>query len=226
MTNTVSFIVYMLITAFTPGPNNITSMTNASHYGFKKSWSYNLGMWCAFSIVMILCALFTTVLQVYIPSVKPYLIGAGAAYMLHLAWKTWRSEPPKENSEEIETVKSISIEKEISENGTSVNSKKQLSKKKMPLFWQLFFSGAVLQFVNPKIMIYGITSLSVYIVPVYSDKIVIALFALLLSSVGTTSTVCWALAGSALRTLFSRHTKVVNSVLALLLVWCTISLFF
>lgn len=233
MTNSVSFIVYMLITAFTPGPNNITSMTNASTYGFKKSWSYNLGMWCAFSVVMILCALFTTVLQIYIPSIKPYLLGAGAAYMLHLAWKTWRSEPPKETPDE-ELLDEDINRKEISEDRTDekridetdiTTGEKKKTKKKMSLFWQLFLSGAVLQFVNPKIMIYGITSLSVYIVPVYSDKVIIALFALLLSSVGTTSTVCWALAGSVLRTLFAKHTKVVNTILALLLLWCTISLF-
>lgn len=206
--NYVSFIVYMLITAFTPGPNNITSMTNAARYGFSKSYPYNIGMWCAFSVVMILCALFSTLLQTYVPTIKPYLIGAGAVYMLHLAWATWKSEPPKEDS-------SMDITDEI--NADSKHSKS--------LFWKLFISGATLQFVNPKIIIYGLTLLSVYIVPCYSNKITIALFAILLSSVGTTSTVCWGIAGSSLRKLFSRHTKIVNGVLAILLLWCTVSLF-
>ncbi len=213
MTNLLAFLTYMLITAFTPGPNNITSMSNAATYGFKKSWPYNLGMWCAFSVVMILCALFSTVLQTYIPSIKPYLIGAGAAYMLHLAWKTWKAEPPKVGTSAEDTL-----------NG-DLNTEQTDSKKTLSLSTRLFLSGAALQFVNPKIIIYGITSLSVYVIPNYSNKAIIALFALLLALVGTTSTVCWALAGSSLRLLFSQHTKIVNGVLAILLLWCTVSLF-
>ncbi|HWJ02835.1 MAG TPA: lysine transporter LysE, partial [Verrucomicrobiae bacterium] len=37
MPNFAAFLSYVLVTSFTPGPNNIMSMSNASRYGFKKS---------------------------------------------------------------------------------------------------------------------------------------------------------------------------------------------
>jgi hypothetical protein len=37
MPNFAAFLSYVLVTTFTPGPNNIMSMSNASRYGFKKS---------------------------------------------------------------------------------------------------------------------------------------------------------------------------------------------
>ncbi|WP_312815044.1 hypothetical protein [Sedimentibacter sp.] len=41
MPNLSAFISYAFITSFTPGPNNIMSMTNATKYGFKKSLPFN-----------------------------------------------------------------------------------------------------------------------------------------------------------------------------------------
>lgn len=36
MPNLVAFLSYAVVTTFTPGPNNIMTMSNASRYGFKK----------------------------------------------------------------------------------------------------------------------------------------------------------------------------------------------
>lgn len=224
MFNISSFIIYMLVTAFTPGPNNITSMTNAARYGFKKSWPYNLGLYLAFSVVMILCALASTVLNAYVPKIKPYMIGAGAAYMLHLAWQTFRAPSFTETDETDKTNENLERKKCTGKTADTGNVNPKNSQN-ANLSRKLFFSGAALQFMNPKIIIYGITSLSVYIVPCFKSRAVITLFALLLAFVGTTSTVCWALAGSKLRATFTRHSKIVNPILALLLLWCTVSLF-
>lgn len=49
MPNFAAFISYALITTFTPGPNNIMSMSNASRYGFKKSIMFNVGVFLVFS---------------------------------------------------------------------------------------------------------------------------------------------------------------------------------
>lgn len=40
----IGFLSYVFITAFTPGPNNIMSMSNASRLGFKKAFPFNLGI--------------------------------------------------------------------------------------------------------------------------------------------------------------------------------------
>ncbi len=89
-----------------------------------------------------------------------------------------------------------------------------------------FVSGLILQFVNPKIYIYCIVSMEAYILPYYQERReVLVLFALLLAFIGFAFTLCWSLFGSAFKLLFSKYAKVTNTVMALLLVYCAVSLF-
>lgn len=88
-----------------------------------------------------------------------------------------------------------------------------------------FIVGALLQFINPKIMIYGITAMSSFILPFYREIPVLLLFSFLLSFVGFTATICWALFGSLFNKLFSRHAKILNVIMVILLMYCVVSLF-
>lgn len=188
----ISFLSYAVITAVTPGPNNIMSMSNAGRLGFRKSLPFNFGIWTGFSAVMILCTLFCSGLSQTIPKIKLPMLIAGALYMLHLAWKIVRS--------------SSVIEEDHSGTG--------------------FLSGLMLQFVNPKIYIYCIVSMEAYILPSYQGQWgALIFFALLLALIGFLSTVCWAAFGSVFRLLFSRYARITNTVMALLLVYCAVSLF-
>ena len=54
---------------------------------------------------------------------------------------------------------------------------------------------------------------------------ILLLFALLLAFIGFAFTLAWAAFGSVFRLLFSRHARVVNTIMALLLVYCAVSLF-
>ncbi len=187
-----SFLSYAVITAATPGPNNIMSMSNGSQKGFLKAMPFNLGIWAGFSVVMCLCTAFCSFLSSLIPKIKLPMLILGAAYMLYLAW---------------ETVKSTGEIEEISACGG-------------------FFSGLFLQFVNPKIYIYCIMSMEAYILPIYHGQALPLFgFAMLLSFIGFAFTVVWSAFGSAFRILFSRYAKAVNTVMALLLVYCAVSLF-
>ncbi len=188
----IPFSTYVIITAVTPGPNNITSMSSAGRLGFRKSLPFNLGIWAGFSIVMLACTLFCSVLESVIPKIKPPMLIVGAAYMLYLAWKTFTS------TEEID-----------GENSRSG-----------------FMSGFVLQFVNPKIYIYGIMSMEAYILPYYGGQpLVLYGFAMLLAFTGFACTLCWSAFASAFRLLFSKYARITNTIMALLLVYCAISLF-
>ncbi len=40
-----SFLTYAVITAATPGPNNVMSMSNAGRLGFRRALPFNLGIW-------------------------------------------------------------------------------------------------------------------------------------------------------------------------------------
>ena len=88
-----------------------------------------------------------------------------------------------------------------------------------------FAAGMLLQFMNPKIYIYAITAMSLYILPIYSSPLALFGFVLVLTVIGASGSYVWALFGAALCRFFARHTKAVNLVMALLLVYCAVSLF-
>ena len=186
-----SFLTYAVVTAVTPGPNNIMSMSNGSRKGFFAALPFNFGIGVGFSIVMLLCTAFCSMLSALIPKVNTPMLIVGAGYMLYLAWETFRS--------------GDSLEENHSHDG--------------------FVSGLLLQFINPKIYIYGIVSMEAYILPNISSRAVVALFALGLAFTGFVLTLCWSAFGSLLGRLFSSHARAVNRVMALLLVWCAVSLF-
>ena len=189
----VNFLSYAVVTAITPGPNNILSMTHASRVGFRRSFPFHLGVWWGFSLVMLLCTVFCQFLAELIPVIKTPMLIAGALYLLWLAWKTFRS-PPLEGS--------------TSDGGG-------------------FLSGFVLQFINPKIYIYCLVSMEAYILPAYQGQWgALVCFALLLPFIGFLFTLCWALFGSLFQLLFSKYARITNTLMALLLVYCAVSLFF
>lgn len=87
----VSFLTYAVVTAVTPGPNNIMSMSNGSRRGFRGALPFNFGILAGFSVVMILCTAFCSLLSAWIPKIKTPMLIVGACYMLCLAWETFRS---------------------------------------------------------------------------------------------------------------------------------------
>ena len=90
-----------------------------------------------------------------------------------------------------------------------------------------FLSGLFLQFINPKIYIYCIMSMEAYILPFYSGQFhPLFVFAMRLAFIGFVCTLCWSAFGSAFKWLFSKHAKLVNTIMAVLLVYCAASLFF
>lgn len=186
------FLTYAFATAVTPGPNTLASMSNGGRLGFRRALPFNFGILVGFSVVMLACTILCGTVSALIPKIRVPMLVVGAAYMLHLAWKTWRSG-------------SLAEER----HGGSG-----------------FRDGLLLQFVNPKIYIYGIVSMESYVLPVYQGQTaVLAGFALLLAFIGFALTLCWSAFGSAFRLLFSKYAKVTNTVMALVLVWCAISLF-
>lgn len=186
------FLIYCFVTAYTPGANNLLSMSNAIRLGFRRSIRFNFGILAGFAVIMTACTIFSAALYSLLPKVKFILQIAGGSYMLYLAWKIWKS------SSEINT-----------EDGKEAS----------------FLSGMLLQFINPKIYIYAITAMSLYILPVYHSAGALAGFTVVLSLIGASGSFVWALFGGIFCRFLSRHTKIVNLIMALLLVYCAASLF-
>lgn len=97
MPNFIAFISYVFVTSFTPGPNNIMAMTNASHHGFRKSIPFNLGVGVGFFTILILSNLFSVTLYRYLPTVKPVVLVffslflAGVSFLSTGSWALFGS---------------------------------------------------------------------------------------------------------------------------------------
>ena len=87
-------------------------------------------------------------------------------------------------------------------------------------------SGMLLQLVNVKVILYSFTVMSAFILPHYSGVMIISAFIFLLSFIGFSATVCWAIFGVAFEGLFKKYGKILNAVMALLLVYCAATMIF
>ena len=195
MANFYPFLIYVLVTTFTPGPNNIMSMTNAMRSGYRRTLKFLLGVFTGFVVVMLLCGLLNVVLVSLLPQMQFWLNILGAAYMLYLAVHTFLSKP---------------IEDQPLETGLNT-----------------FEAGFLMQFLNLKVILYGITVYSVFITPYIHNPASLILFAILLALIGFIATSSWALGGALFRNFYQKYYHLFNFVMAALLVYTALhSLFY
>jgi cysteine/O-acetylserine efflux protein len=191
MINLYPFLIYVFVTTFTPGPNNIMSMSNAMHYGYQRTIRFLIGIFVGFMVVMMLCGLINVALAAQLPSLKKWLNILGAVYMLYLAYHILRSKP---------------VEDDFGENG-----------------FNSFKAGFTMQFLNIKVILYGITVFSLFIIGTYQDPMMICLFSLILAGVGYVSTSCWAFGGNLFRNLLRQNYRIFNFVMGGLLIYSAIA---
>jgi len=186
-----AFLSFVTVTSFTPGPNNIMSMSNAARFGLRRSMAFTAGVCAGFFLIVGLSIAFTIALYEAIPTIKPYMTAVGAAYILWLAYKTFTSSAHDQSAQ-----------------GQST-----------------FVSGMLLQFLNPKAILYGVTAASTFIVPYYHAVPALVGFAAALALVSFASTSCWALFGSVFQRFMAENHRAVATVMGALLVYCAVSLF-
>jgi cysteine/O-acetylserine efflux protein len=191
MQNLIPFLTYVCVTTFTPGPNNIMSMTFGMRDGYKKTLGFLAGIFTGFLLLMEICGLLNFVLLNLLPQVKLWLNILGAAYMVYLAIYILRSKPDDENH-----------------NGNSLNT---------------FNAGFILQFVNLKGILYGVTVYSTFIIQSYHTPLQISLFAPLLATIAFIATSCWAIGGDVFRRYLNKHYRIFNLVMAVLLIYTAIA---
>jgi threonine/homoserine/homoserine lactone efflux protein len=88
-----------------------------------------------------------------------------------------------------------------------------------------FFVGVLLQLVNVKIILFGITALTSYLLPYYKSIPILILFAFLMSSIQLTGNISWTLFGSVMNKLFNKHRTTLNIIIAIMLLYCIVRLF-
>jgi cysteine/O-acetylserine efflux protein len=191
--NFFAFLPFVLITTFTPGPNNISSASMGVLYGYRDTLKYMLGIVAGFFLVMLLCGWTSTVLLRVLPSFETALRFIGAGYILWLAFETLKTSYTFQESNQ------------------------------SPMG---FGRGLLLQVLNLKAIVYGLTLYSTFLVPITDSLVLLVLSATFLATLAFCSVSIWALFGSAIRTVLRqpRIRQSVNLVLSLLLVYTAIEL--
>jgi threonine/homoserine/homoserine lactone efflux protein len=189
--NVLAFASYVVLTTFTPGPNNIMSMSNASRFGLRGSTRFRLGETVGFFLVIAATFIFTVVMYRAIPTIKPYMTVVGAAYILWLAYKTVTSSPHDDGAAGQNTL----------------------------------LSGVLLQFLNPKVILFGVTVSATFIVPYYTSPAILVGFAVGLALVCLAAVTSWAVFGSVFQRFMANNHRIVSWVMGGLLVYCAVALF-
>jgi len=189
----VPLLMFAIVSSFTPGPNNIISMTHARKYGYQAALKFIGGVAAGCFAIMLLSGYFNFALYQWIPRVKFALDLLGGLYLLYLAVKIIRSKP-QQNEDPAGT---------------------------MNTFW----FGLFFQFINPKVILYGFTAISSFVMPVTNSRLQLVMYSLLLTVVGVSANLTWALGGRLFQRFLERHERAFNVVMGLLLIYSAVSIF-
>ncbi len=188
----ISFFIYAIINAFTPGPGNILALNTVSNYGWAKGKKLFLGIFAGYYVVQIICAAFVFELSELLSPLMSVMKYIGAAYILYLSIHVAISKP--------------------------VETEEQRSAS----FWK----GFMLQFVNVKIYLFGITALSGYVIRYYSALEILIFFGLIIATIGTIATLSWIFLGKIFRQQYQKHFRIINIILAVILLQCVWNILF
>lgn len=199
MFNLMAFLSYVVVVVFTPGPNTIMSMVNASKFGFRKTLRFITGAAAGFFIIIVLSGYFNLLLFNLLPKVKFFMGILGAVYMAYLAVVIIKHKDVSDDDN-----KKDSLEKDV-----SLNS---------------FYTGLMMQFINPKVILFGITVMSNFIIPYFKSNAILLGFSLLLALIAMSATTSWALFGSFFKVFLSKYRKQFNIAMGLLLIYSAVSI--
>ena len=87
-----------------------------------------------------------------------------------------------------------------------------------------FWKGFMLQFVNVKIYLFGITALTGYVTNYSTSLPVLIFFELVIATIGSAATSAWIGAGMAIQKIYRRHYRLSNVILAVTLLECVYSI--
>ncbi len=87
-----------------------------------------------------------------------------------------------------------------------------------------FLKGFMLQFVNVKIYLFGITALTGYVTNCSTALPVLVFFEFVIATIGTAATSAWIGAGMAIQKVYLRHYRLINIILAVTLLECVYSI--
>ena len=86
-----ALLIAILAVGYTPGPANIYAMSCSLRYGCRASMRMWFGLLCGFLTAALLAAAAAHLAGMAFTEYVPYLRYLAAAYIIYLAWKTYRA---------------------------------------------------------------------------------------------------------------------------------------
>ena len=199
--NTISFIFYCFIVTATPGPAVVMILSTVNNFGTRRSVEFVLGVTVAFASLIFTSVFISNVLLESFPWVIVLMQIAGASYMFYLAWKIYHmniSEKGEKTPEE-----SPAVEESVGK-GT-------------------FVSAVLMQYLNPKVVIFTLTVLPSFVMPYYKSASVQLLFATAVTGIGFTSCMLWVVFGTVFRKFMIKYRVVLNRIMAFFLAYSAVA---
>ncbi|MCX8515838.1 MAG: LysE family translocator [Alphaproteobacteria bacterium] len=190
----LSLIVYIVVTAITPGPNNMMLMTSGANFGFRRTIPHLTGVILGFTFFALLTGFGLIKIINYYPALYYILKYAGISYLLYLSYR-------------------IAITNGRNAKKKSANNKVRIS---TPFgFWQ----AAAFQLINPKGVMMVISYFTTYLPPDYGWQVVMTV-GLLIFIISPICSGSWLLLGSELSHFLGkgRRQEYFNWTMAMLLV--------
>ena len=174
----LAFIVFVLVSAFTPGPNNIMIMASGLNYGVARSLPHLMGITLGVPSMFLVVGLVLAWPLQNIPWLRPAVQLLGIVYLFYLAWLV------------------ASADSNLSQ-ADAENTSKPLT----------FFQAALFQWVNPKAWMLGAGALGVFVDSDTSLVSQIVIMSIVFSLSALPSAGTWMLFGSALASLFNNPAR-------------------
>lgn len=86
-----SLLISLFAVGYTPGPANIFALSCAMTHGRKKAMKAWLGLLCGFCVAALIAAVAVHLVGMAIGPYISFVKYLGAAYILYLAWKTYKA---------------------------------------------------------------------------------------------------------------------------------------
>ena len=183
------FITYILISVFTPGPNNIFSSISSAKVGFKKTLRFMFGILVGTFLVFVITSLINLYLYSNVRVVTRIIGIFGGVFILYLALRMFLSRKDDE---------------------------KLLIKND-----KLFIMAVILNFINAKTIIFGLTIATFYL-ELGFDPDYIILFSFLMAILCFIAVVVWGLFGQVFKEFLTKYKVYYNIIMALLLAYSAV----
>ncbi|MDO6448853.1 LysE family transporter [Oceanobacillus profundus] len=85
-----------------------------------------------------------------------------------------------------------------------------------------FTTGFLMQFLNPKVVLFTMTVIPSFILPYYNDMPAVTISVIVITIIGLLAFIIWVLFGAIFKKFLQKHNKVVHVIMALSLVYATV----